>query len=215
VEKNETKYVTVFRMALSVWIACLASGCQDRLTKEMRTGINSVRVNTEVSRPDVMVYGPREGPSTLLGVAVSLVHSYSEERKTIEGVMRDEDIDPARILVTHFKEQLEAAKIFPSVVETDADASFRFRIQRYGLQTSDDAAGWPPYPHRAVFAVHVELTKSDGTLVWRNYASTIWGKSEVDAYKDDEYIENPGLLRKGFEQAAGEIVRDLIKKMRK
>lgn len=211
-ERDRARLASLFAMALSVWFVLSVCGCQATLTKAKRAGINSVSV--DVSMPDRMSYGPRQGPSTLLGVVAHELSGYAASRKTLSDVMRENDIDAGGILVAHFKEQLEAKKIFPPAVETDADASFRFRIHKYGLQTADDLPSWPPYPHKAVLDVTVELRRRDGTLVWRNFASNIWGPSKVEAYKDDEYFENPDLLRKGFEQAAGEIVRDLFKNVR-
>ena len=129
----------------------------------------------------------------------------------------ENDIIPGRMIVTQFKEQLKAKRVFPSIVETNGDATFTFEISSCGFMPRESNP-FTPDPHRAVLMVDVCLEKPDGTLIWKNSATAqdhwLWPRlSRVNAFRYNDYIESPKLIRKSFDQAASQIVNQLLKKM--
>ena len=213
-ERSKIILIRIFQIALVVSAIGLSSGCQSKLTKEARAGINCVSINTELPMPNAISYGALEGASTWWGGVASLATKQGRVKggRAIIAIMRENDINPSKILATQFKEQLEAKQVFPCIVRADGDASFTFEIWS-GLMW-DSSGGFPPYPLKPELTAVVYLKKPDGTLIWKNNKTFHWKKgtffydstSEVDAYMHNEYIENPSLLRKGFEQAASNIV---------
>lgn len=212
VERIKIILIRMSQIAFVVAAISLSSGCQSKLTKEARAGINCVSINTEVPIPSDMSYGNDEASGTWWGVVISLAGLPEKVTKgrAINALMRKNNIDLGRIIVTQFKEQLETKHVFPSIVETNEDATFTLEIWSYGLMWDSRGVSWPPYPLKPVLTVDVHLKKPDGTLIWKKRAETYDNTSEVDAYMYDEYIENPSLLRKGFEQAASKIVGQFL-----
>ena len=222
VERSKIILKRMFQIALVVSAIGLSSGCQSKLTKEARAGINCVSINTEVPIPSVMLY-EYDTPATastwwnlpiIVGGEALFGPSRVKRGRAIMAIMWENDIDPGKILVTQFKEQLEAKQVFPCIVRADGDASFTFKIIEYGLLASGSGYSWSPYPLKTALKVKVYLKKPDGTLVWSNDAETGFMKywrEAVDEYRHDEYIEDPNLLRKGFEQAASKIVGQFFK----
>jgi hypothetical protein len=158
------------------------------------------------------------GGSGAAGMAGFLLRAGSgamsdEERmaRTIRDIMRKNDIDLGKMIASRFKEELEAKQVFPSIVEDDGDATFTFAIYNYGLLWSSWGYSVPPYPLKPALNVQVYLKKGDGTLVWHDYAVTDDYTGGVDRYMFDEYVADPNLLRKGFEQAASKIVDQFFK----
>jgi hypothetical protein len=214
----------ISQIALVVAVTGLSSGCQQKLTKKARAGINSVSINTEVSLPERLYVGSKGsvGGGTGWFGAVTFAAGIADiprkirQSRTISNLMKKNNIVPGRILAMQFKEQLEKEQVFPSIVETDGDATFTFEISSYGLQSYSIGRFWPPYPLRSELTVDVFLKKPDGTLVWKNWAKTytahlLPGTNGVDAYMYNEYIQNPNLLQKGFEQAASKVVDEFFK----
>jgi hypothetical protein len=218
VEQSKIILIRMSQIAFVVAAIGLSSGCQPKLTKEARAGINSVSINPEVSLPERMGWGNNSvgggGPLWFsvitVGAGIAAIPEKVRRSHAIYLLMRENYIDPGRIIATQFKEQLETKQIFPSIVETNGDATFTFEISSYGLMWDSRGVSWPPYPLKPVLTVEVFLKEPDGTLIWKNRAMTYDSTDEVDARMYNEYFFNPDLLRKGFEQAASKIVDQFL-----
>ena len=210
---KETVY-KVLQIALAVLILGLSSGCHNTLTQEERAGINYVSINPEVSMPRSMYFGTRGGHIYLDLLALDVVSGAMARRLTrgryIEAMMREHDICPDKMIVNQFREQLEAKQIFPLIVEAGGDATFTFKISSFGLDWYSSETPWPPYPFKPVLHTYVYLRKADGTLVWEDYVFTNDYTEGVDPHMYEEYVEDPNVLRKNFEQVTSKVVESFF-----
>lgn len=221
VERSRTILKWMSPIAFVLAAVGISAGCQPTLTQEARAGINSVRIDTDISLPERMDWGNDSGAggplwfaAITVGAEIASIPRKLSQSRVIRLLMDENNIAPGRMIATQFKEQLETRQVFPSIVETDGDATFTFEILSYGLMWDSSRVPWPPYPLKPVLKVVVCLKKPDGTLIWRNRAETFDSTGEVDGYVYNEYIQNPSLLRRGFEQAASKIVSQFMKNIR-
>jgi hypothetical protein len=218
VVRGEITSIRVFQIGLVVLGVGLSAGCESKLTTEARAGINSVTVNWDGSLPERMEWGHTGGgggtpalAAVFLSAELAGLPEKVRRRRAIGALMRKNKIEPGEILEAQFRKQLEAKQVFSSIVNADGDATFTLDVWSYGLLWDSRGVSWPPYPLKPVLTVNVYLRKPDGTLVWENNAWTSDFTDGVDARMYEEYVENPDLLRKGFEQAASKIASQFLK----
>jgi hypothetical protein len=121
--------------------------------------------------------------------------------------MTDSGVDVGRTLREAFQEALRERQLFPEIVETDGEGAFRLVIQEYQLVSPSYPFGRKLIPS---ISAEVTLSRADGSILWQRRSSTTFRAKEMAAYEGREYIENPDLLRSGFERAAEVTVEDLL-----
>lgn len=204
-ERRKMILTRILQITLILLVIGLSSGCGvPRLSKKARAGIDTVSVNTEVSMPDKMGYIGHRFDGASFGLLGALITSGvdDDEEERLNALMREHNIDVGKIVTGQFRDQLEAKRIFPSVVASGGDAEFSFEIHFYQISLRYGAA----------LKVTVYLKKATGGTIWK---ATAWpGLAKRDTYLYEQYISDPALLQKAFEQAARIVVTELIDSMK-
>jgi hypothetical protein len=120
-------------------------------------------------------------------------------------------IDIRKIVKDQFEDQLKKSGFFHSIVDTEADAEFTLIISNYGFVHAPFSTDLKP-----VLSVIARLVRPDGTIVWKDYEVLTNFNSETPFYSENEYWNNPELIRDAFTVASkivcGEIVNNMVGK---
>lgn len=204
---------------LLVATSAFVSGCAEDLASRKQAVTNLRRVNIE---KDVLItgrfhyLGPETEPLVVVGGSPGVVFVPKRDRyvagwlvssESVLELMTDSGVDVGRTLREAFQEALRERQLFPEIVETDGEGAFRLVIQEYQLVSPSYPFGRKLIPS---ISAEVTLSRADGSILWQRRSSTTFRAKEMAAYEGREYIENPDLLRSGFERAAEVTVEDLL-----
>jgi hypothetical protein len=206
---KSTKTTHLGRSAIVLFtIAALSlSGCgQPRLSKKVRANLSCTCIRPVVKTGDFFYFGGRAKTATVVGtlaggliggvVAGTMVEKGSNPAKEeILRAMREHNIDVGQIMLSEFKEQVQAIPGFPPIVTDKADGEFCFEV-KCGLESPLLSGKLKP-----MFTFVVQLNGPDGEKLWKNTADVYKAKGKLKGYTHKEYIENPERLREVFSQA--------------
>ena len=193
----------------------LASGCA---TAPPLPEIHSVSVNTIVRVPrfgivaggDTQRQGYRGGA---IAMGAAMGDPQSPDNLRFNRYLAEHGIDVAAIVRAAFVNELQAAGLFPAVVEADGEARFDLVIERYGLGTSFDLQHIPARLRANVW-LGTQLWGRDGALIWEHKTQISSWNTETPAYPEDEFYAVPGRLAEELGKVARISARELLKPLR-